>query len=133
MGLLGIAVAGALLLTWRVQPLLATGLPASYLAFHLVPAIGYVLICAAGVARARGTSDPGRERQWRLLLVGAASSSAVAFVTGLVASVAYGPLEGFIAGLMVGATVPVALTLTLVISRAARARRASSARTPAAV
>ncbi|WP_415977245.1 DUF2306 domain-containing protein [Rhodococcus sp. 077-4] len=122
LGLVLASVIGGLLLLWRQQPLTADGVPQSYVVFHLIPAGGYVLICLAGSLRARSAGNNGREQQWRVLLCGAAVGSLSAFLTGLFVSVVYGPLEGFIAGLMLGPTMPIATTLCVLIVQSVRTR-----------
>lgn len=103
---------------------LPDGIPPVYLAFHLVPAWLAIGIALAGVRTARDGGDAVREERWRWLLIGVAVAPAAAGATALVAAPAYGAVDAFIAGGMVGASLAISTAFGLVVHAAAtRARR----------
>jgi hypothetical protein len=89
--------------------------PSAYPWFHIVPIIAYVGVGAIGAARARNSADNHRERKWRLLIAGGALAPWAALLVAVAASVVYGPVEGYIAALMVGPGAPILMTFARVL------------------
>lgn len=113
--LLVASLAGSLWLAERFAGL-PSGTPvALVLLGHLVPAWCLLLGCLAGALRA-GRADRGeQEVRWRWLAWGAALSTPAAAATSVLASEVYGPVDGFLAGQMVGASGPIFLAFVLVL------------------
>ncbi|HVK28411.1 MAG TPA: DUF2306 domain-containing protein [Nocardioides sp.] len=122
------SLAGSLWLVSRFAEL-PSGTPVSLVLLgHLLPAWGLVLACLAGALRAGRESRGEQERRWRWLAWGAALATPAAAVTSVLASPVYGPVDGFLAGQMVGASGPVFLAFVLVL----QAGRPASADAPGA-
>jgi uncharacterized membrane protein len=111
-------VAGIYLLSRRYAAIPLDSAPAAYLWFHIVPVVGYVAVCAIGAARARTSADTHRERQWRWLMAGGALAPWSALLLTAVASPVYGPVESYLAGLMVGPGAPIAMTFAHIVHTA---------------
>lgn len=115
-----VAIVGSILFAMRYQPLLEM-VPADLLGIHLVPAWGYLSICAIGVYRARRAGFPVQEQLWRWMMIGAALTPLTAMLLGLVRDAQYGNLDGFVAGAMIGPPIPITLSFALVVRSAANA------------
>lgn len=112
-----VALLGAgLVLAWP-QALVSEAVPASLPWFHVLPAIAFVAACSLGVVHARTAGDAGRERSWTGLMAGGALAPWAVVLVGVVAAVPYGPLEGYLAGLMVAPGVPIVAAFGLVVSK----------------
>lgn len=110
-----VSLAGSLWLAGRFAEL-PSGTPVSLVLLgHLVPAWGLVLVCLAGAARAGREARGDAERRWRWLAWGAALATPAAAATGVLASPVYGPVDGFLAGQMVGASGPVFLAFVALL------------------
>lgn len=96
---------------------------------HLLPAWCLLLACLVGAVRAGRASRGEQERRWRWLAWGAALSTSAAAATSVLATPVYGPVDGFLAGQMVGASGPVFLAFVLVLHAA---RPAPTVRAPGA-
>ena len=122
-GLVALAALGSVAFVLRFQPL-PDAIPASIPALHVIPAWGYLAICAAGAHAARRNQDAVRERRWSWLMTGAAAAPITSVIVGIIAGVVYGPVDGYMVGPMVGAPVPIMLTFALVVHQASRRRPA---------
>jgi hypothetical protein len=122
--LAALSIAGAELLTRRYAALaVEAAASTAYVWFHTIPALAYAAGCALGAVRARTAGDINRERQWRVLMTGAALAPWSALAVGLIASVPLGSSEGYVAGLMVGPGSPIVVTFALLVFRSGQSSR----------
>ncbi|HWJ10575.1 MAG TPA: DUF2306 domain-containing protein [Nocardioides sp.] len=112
---LAVSLAGSLWLAVRFAQL-PPGTPvALVLVGHLLPASCLVVGCLAGAVRAARDGHGDQELRWRWLAWGAALATPAAAATGVLATAVYGPVDGFLAGQMVGASGPIFLAFVALL------------------
>lgn len=121
-----IGVLGTALTTIRYAAL-PDEFPREMLSVHLVPLVAYVLVCGVAARRAHRDGRFTAERQWRLLLTGAAFIPVSVNIIWLVAVPVYGSIDGYLAATMVGAPGPIIASFAVVVHEATtrRPRKAS--------
>lgn len=107
-------------------------LPASFpyvlLSLHLVPLVGYFLLCWIGYANARSKEQAFAAWQWRVLVIGAASVPIAVNLAWWAAELVLAPDDAFLASTMIAAAAPIFLSIAVVADTVGRRMRSLRSR-----
>ena len=114
------ALAAVGTVTYTAQCLrLPAPIPHTLAAFHLVPVAVTIAITLVGVRNARVRGDGGREKQWRLLLLGFAAAPVATTLYALIIPPTFTVADGVLAGGMDGAVITITIAMAVVVRAAA--------------
>ncbi len=128
--LLAVAAAGALI-TVVCYNYLPADFPYELLGVHLVPFVGYLLICLGGHLRALARQDRTAAWQWKILFAGAALIPAFTNAGWMASQLILSPPNAYLVATMIAASGSILLSFAVVVdlsSRSARGPAAAQAR-----
>lgn len=117
--IVAVAVVGGAVYTAQCMRLPAP-IPHTLAAFHLVPVAIVMAITLIGVRNARIRADCGREKQWRVLLLGFATASVATILYSLIIPPSFTVADGVLAGGMDGSVITITIAMAVVVRAAAR-------------
>ena len=122
-----LAIAGIVVFALKCRTLPAN-FPYELLSMHLVPLVGYSLLCWIGYANARSNGQAFAAWQWRVLLIGAACVPIAVNLAWWAGELVLAQSDAFLASTMIAAAAPIFLSIAVVADTVGRRTRALQSR-----
>lgn len=122
-----LAIAGIAVFALQCRTLPAN-FPYELLSMHLVPLVGYSLLCWIGYANARSKGQAFAAWQWRVLLIGAAYVPIAVNLAWWAGELVLAQSDAFLASTMIAAAAPIFLSIAVVADTVGRRTRSLQSR-----